>query len=499
MRRQKDRRLRLFSRCCSALIGTQVVLAGIGISFTFHTQEAVAQANNNEQLADIAKSITVRIEGASSPASGVLIKKEGNRYTVITAWHVVKDQNPGEELAIYTFEDTQHQLERGSIKRVGNTDLAVLTFASTTRYQIARVNAARTRAGASIYLHGYPAATTTVPMRISRGTPGHIVAASENQSLNGYELMYATQMPSMTGMSGGSILDSKGNLIGIHARSETDQLQSVEEGIAIRTGTSQGVPISYFTAWISDTYVKSASTEVAREPKPRLKPQPPKADTRRLLVPPPPVPGQPRSLLAMLDASDGQIAPGGPFRYAITPERRALLNTIRFAEGTWYSGLDMGYHMILGGGLIDPLARHPGYGQAGAYALELNTWKAVSKRLGLAGFGPHVQDQGAIFLIQRRGALALADRGEFTPELAAKLAPEWASFLTLAGYSENGQPVKRYAALKAFYEKSLAQLKRLAEPQEPVVELPTCEPVQSLRCRLEALDRIGPKPKSLGI
>lgn len=246
----------------------------------------------------------------------------------------------------------------------------------------------------------------------------------------------------------------------------------------------------------------------------QIKPQAAKANALSSLPALPPVPRQPappRSRLAMLGASDGQITPGGPFRYAITPERRALLNTIRFAEGTWARGEDLGYRVMFGGGLMGGMDRHPNRviysgryasAAAGAYQFMPFTWTMASRKLGLAGFGPHVQDQAAIFLIQRRGALALADRGEFTPELAAKLAPEWASFPTLAGYSYYGQPVKRYAALKAFYEQSLAQLKTLAEPQEPVlerVERPACEPVQSLRCRLEALDRIGPKPKSLGI
>jgi len=244
----------------------------------------------------------------------------------------------------------------------------------------------------------------------------------------------------------------------------------------------------------------------------KLKPQVSESSDVSLLPALPPVPrapAMPRSRLAMLDGNDGTISPGGPFRYVITPERRALLNTIRFAEGTWARGEDLGYRVMFGGGLMGGLERHPNRviysgryasAAAGAYQFMPFTWTMASQKLRLAGFGPHVQDQAALFLIQRRGALALADRGEFTPQLAAKLAPEWASFPTLAGYSYYGQPVKRYTALKAFYEQSLAQLKTLAEPaQEPVVELPTCEPVQSLRCRLQALDRIGPKPKSLGI
>jgi hypothetical protein len=46
---------------------------------------------------------------------------------------------------------------------------------------------------------------------------------------------------------------------------------------------------------------------------------------------------------------------GGP--YLITPERRALLNTIRYAEGTWIGGSQEGYRMLFGGGRFDRLDR----------------------------------------------------------------------------------------------------------------------------------------------
>jgi muramidase (phage lysozyme) len=111
----------------------------------------------------------------------------------------------------------------------------------------------------------------------------------------------------------------------------------------------------------------------------------------------------------------------------------------------------------------------------------------VSQALGLERFGPQVQDQAAIFLIQRRGALALADQGQFTPHLAHKLAPEWASFPTLAGRSYYGQPVKRFHDLQRFYEANLAELRAAVAPAEPA--RPACEP-SDLRCRLEALERL---------
>ncbi|MCT0213235.1 MAG: endolysin [Cyanobium sp.] len=188
-----------------------------------------------------------------------------------------------------------------------------------------------------------------------------------------------------------------------------------------------------------------------------------------------------------------------PRSFAITPERRALLNTIRFAEGTWANGHDQGYWILFGGSLMASLDRHPnrvmrttGYASAaaGAYQFMPPTWAIASNRLGLQGFGPDVQDQAAIFLIRHRGALHLADRGEMTPELAARLAPEWASFPTLAGRSFYGQPVKRFAELKRFYEANLASLRaglnsRRAEiASAPKPRSESCEP-GSLACALQ--------------
>jgi muramidase (phage lysozyme) len=213
------------------------------------------------------------------------------------------------------------------------------------------------------------------------------------------------------------------------------------------------------------------------------------------------------------------LPPAAPRVYAITPERRALLNTIRYAEGTWANGQDVGYRIMFGGSLMDSLDRHPnrvnrtpGYASAaaGAYQFMPPTWAMVSRALGfqLTGpnaFGPDVQDQAAIYLVQRRGALHLADQGQFSPDLAHRLAPEWASFPTMAGRSFYGQPVKRYEELRRFYEWNLSNLRaqqsspmlamQPAQPPEPPKA--ECVPAGSLRCQLEALETVGPRgPRS---
>ena len=177
-----------------------------------------------------------------------------------------------------------------------------------------------------------------------------------------------------------------------------------------------------------------------------------------------------------------EIQPTRAIPYVITPERRALLNTIRFAEGTWKGGLDVGYRVMFGGSLMPSLDRHPNRviyssryasAAAGAYQFMPFTWNLVQRSIGVRGFGPEAQDQGALFLIQRRKALSLTDTGVLSPVLTAKLAPEWASFPTLAGRSYYGQPVKKYTRLRSFYNVNLQELRRLRDrKRQALVQAP---------------------------
>jgi lysozyme len=155
--------------------------------------------------------------------------------------------------------------------------------------------------------------------------------------------------------------------------------------------------------------------------------------------------------------------------YEITPERRALLNTIRFAEGTWNEGQDTGYRVLFGGRMVSSLDKHPAIVQyssryasaaAGAYQFLPGTWQEASRKLNLGNFGPNNQDQAALYLVDKRKALQLADSGKMTPELASRLAPEWASFPTYKGRSYYDQPVRSFTELRDFYEANLTNLRR---------------------------------------
>lgn len=140
------------------------------------------------------------------------------------------------------------------------------------------------------------------------------------------------------------------------------------------------------------------------------------------------------------------------------PQVRALLNTIRYAEGTPGPA---GYQTMFGGGKFSDLSRHPdqvvrsgGYSSAaaGAYQFLPGTWKGIAGELGLKKFGPQEQDIAALGLIERRGALQPFLSGAKFGSVMDKLAPEWASLPTAAGQSYYGQPVKKLGDLYKYYE-----------------------------------------------
>ena len=142
----------------------------------------------------------------------------------------------------------------------------------------------------------------------------------------------------------------------------------------------------------------------------------------------------------------------------ISPNARALLDTIALAEGT--SGAQ-GYNTMFTHRTFGDLSRHPrqinrsnGYASdaAGRYQFLSTTWDGVAKELGLKDFSPASQDLAALQLVRRRG---VDPDKPLTRETLAKLAPEWASLPTLQGASYHGQPVKAADQLLRHYQERL--------------------------------------------
>jgi len=169
--------------------------------------------------------------------------------------------------------------------------------------------------------------------------------------------------------------------------------------------------------------------------------------------------------LAAASSGGGGVGAGGNYKIddiadkTLPAATRALLKTIRFAEGT--AG-EQGYRTMFTGKLFSDMSKHPraiqrGNGlasdAAGAYQFLSTTWDGI----GGGAMTPARQDRGAVALARRRGVDTAMPQG-FTKDVADKLAPEWASFPTKAtGTSYYGQGGKSFEVLKRYYERELAK------------------------------------------
>lgn len=246
-----------------ALIGT---IATIVIA-----QPTAVFAISADEVGKIAKSITVLID-SKNPGSGIIIKRNGNTYTVLTARHVFKDAEAKYE--IVTPDNQRYLLNYSSVKKLPNIDLAVVEFTSTQTYSVAKIgNSDLATEGKAAYVAGFPKTSAAINTSIYNFTDGRITAnASKPINDDGYALVYSNN--TLPGMSGGPVLNENGEVVGIHGRADTRAAESssINQNIQIaKTGFNLGIPINTSLRLLAssqvDLGVKVPTAPVATGPK----------------------------------------------------------------------------------------------------------------------------------------------------------------------------------------------------------------------------------------
>lgn len=222
-------------------MGWTIPAALFGASLSI-TMTAASWAVSSAKINTLAKSVTLRIQGATSSGSGVLVQKAGNTYTLLTAAHVLAAQ---ESFEVMTADGQRYPLIPNSIRKHADADLAIAQFTSLKAYPIVTVgNPAAIAEGAPSYVAGYPARTEALTESIYNFSSGQITAKAPRPLRDGYGLVYTnTTLP---GMSGGPVLDANGHLIGIHGRADAKaqwQDEQLNSKIYIKSGVNLGIPI----------------------------------------------------------------------------------------------------------------------------------------------------------------------------------------------------------------------------------------------------------------
>lgn len=195
--------------------------------------------------------------------------------------------------------------------------------------------------------------------------------------------------------------------------------------------------------------------------------------------------GSEQSLFPVQGDSDFQkvnYVPHGYNTLEMSPEEKALKDTIAFAEGTYKP--DGGYNIMFGGKRFNNYDSHPRVSTpfwqgssdaAGRYQFLSTTFKEQAEQLGLQDFSPYSQEVAARALIKRRNVDPNLDYSapNMFVGMTDKLAPEWASFPYQGvspkgfgrGSSYYGQGGKSVDELRPFYIERLNFYRHPTTPQ----------------------------------
>lgn len=192
------------------ILPVQAVYISISASRVF-AQQLTPQLSQTK-LNQLAQSMTVKISSGNNGGSGILIRKEGQIYTVLSNHHVLE---PGKPSFIQTPDRKTYEANLVKDVNFAENDLSLLQFRATGDYDVASLgNSSTLKQGDEVFAAGFPfdASSSKTGGFVFRS--GRISLLLGQALVGGYGIGYTNEIEK--GMSGGPVLNREGKVIGIN-------------------------------------------------------------------------------------------------------------------------------------------------------------------------------------------------------------------------------------------------------------------------------------------
>lgn len=163
---------------------------------------------SSQELYSLARAITVKVEAGQGWGSGIIIQKQGQIYTVLTNAHVLRI---GNSYKIKTADGKTHDAQIFTSTKFLDNDLALLSFQSNSNYTVAEIASSGLAVGDKTFAAGFP--DDTKDFVFNSGIVDYIFPQPFQ---GGYQIGYSNDI--FKGMSGGPLLNSRGELIAINGK-----------------------------------------------------------------------------------------------------------------------------------------------------------------------------------------------------------------------------------------------------------------------------------------
>ncbi|MCZ8226326.1 MAG: GUN4 domain-containing protein [Microcystis sp. LE19-84.1B] len=209
---------------------------------------AIAQLDQSQL-----KGITVRIDVEGNykedGGSGVIVRQQGQFYTILTAYHVVQEKR-NYKVLIFNPSNQQiigsHIINEKNIKQIDDYDLAEITIQSSAKYRTANIgDSQQLQPTDDLTVSGYPLPSSLITERLSTSTlkPGKFNDKLPPDALLKGKKGATLKMDVETepGMSGGAVVNKNGELVGILVEADKDASGNKSSSLAI--------PINLYPQW----------------------------------------------------------------------------------------------------------------------------------------------------------------------------------------------------------------------------------------------------------